>query len=109
MPSFIPEGINEDLVVWIETTGGKMRVFPVNGSWVVDKRDEGTDEVTAIVVGLPTFDIAMTTAIKSIYNPDLMLDASRTLKAQVVRGLDGPMMDEYREKADKVLQARDML
>lgn len=91
--------VNEDLVLTLESTSGKMRISPMNGVWMVEKINEETGQVEATVTGLPDFVVALETAMRTIFNPVAVLQAEQTLKAKVVGGLAGPMMEEYREKA----------
>lgn len=108
--NMVPEGINEDAVIWIETTGGKMRIYPVGETWTIDAWDtKATGQPPVTVVAIDTIAKAMLIAMRAIFNPERAMQGQLTFKERVVAGLNGPMIDEYREQAERVLQARDML
>lgn len=98
----VPEGVDADLVIWIETTGGKMRIYPANGTWTVESYDGETYKgATITVVGIASIADAIIMATRAICNPEVMLDNERTLKKEAVRGFVSEMMDEYREAFEK--------
>ena len=96
----VPEGTNEDLVFWFETTEGRMRLFPKDGLWTVETYDNDvTKQPHITVIGLDSFTDALMIAARTLYHPVAALSNERTLKGLAVQGFAIDSLEEYRAKA----------
>lgn len=96
----IPEGVNEDLVMWFETTNGKMRVYPVDGLWRVESYDnDTTGQIHIVIDGIELFSQALATVLGSLFNAVAVLESEKTLKRMALHGFTYDDMEEYRARA----------
>lgn len=97
--------INEDLILTLDTTEGRMRIYPSNGRWTIEAIDtDVTGQPPVVVTDIEHFTDALQMVLGKLYNAVAILDSEQTLKAMVVGGLAGPMMEEYREKANRAVE-----
>lgn len=90
--------INEDLVLTLESTSGRMRVYPQDGLWTVEALNTAeTGQTPATITGVELFSDAIRMMLGALYNPAGILEAEEGLKSLVLAGLGG--LEEYREKA----------
>lgn len=91
--------INEDLVLTLESTSGRMRIYPMDGLWTIEAvSTEETGQAHIVVTGIELFSDAVRMVLGSLYNAVSILDQEQTLKDRVMVGLAGGL-EEYREKA----------